>query len=357
MVHQSGSQPCYGARGTFHERGPLSFEEGKTVIEALINIVLFTMLAATAIAVIRQHSLFAIVMLFGIYSLLSASIFVVLDAVDVAFTEAAVGAGISTMLMLGTLVITGHHEKNPSHGPILPLIVVSLTGAVLLWGTLDMPTFGAADNAVHQHVAPRYIEESPKEIGIPNMVTSVLASYRGFDTMGEVIVVFAALVGVLSLIGIREQKSPRPVYSTDDKPPRPVLQVMAKLLIPYILLFALYVQFHGEYGPGGGFQAGVIFASAIILYVLTFGLDDAYELLAPRVLRPLAALGVLIYGGTGIVTMLMGGNFLNYSVLADDPVSGQHYGIIAIELGVGLTVATVMMLIFYAFISRGEKPA
>lgn len=315
------------------------------------------MLAATAIAVIRLHSLFAIVMLFGIYSLLSASIFVVLDAVDVAFTEAAVGAGISTMLMLGTLVITGHHEKNPQHGPILPLIVVALTGAVLVWGTLDMPPFGAADNPAQQHVAPRYIEESPKEIGIPNMVTSVLASYRGYDTMGEVIVVFAALVGVLALIGIREQKSPRPTYTTDDKPPRPVLQVMAKLLIPYILLFALYVQFHGEYGPGGGFQAGVIFASAIILYVLTFGLDDAYDLVAPRVLRPLAALGVLIYGGTGIVTMLMGGNFLNYNVLASDPVSGQHYGILFIEFGVGLTVATVMMLVFYAFISRGEKPA
>ncbi len=315
------------------------------------------MLAATAIAVIRQHSLFAIVMLFGIYSLLSASIFVVLDAVDVAFTEAAVGAGISTMLMLGTLVITGHHERTPKHGPVLPLVVVMLTGAVLVWGTLDMPPFGAADNPVHQHVAPRYIEDSPQEVGIPNMVTSVLASYRAYDTMGEVIVVFAALVGVLALIGIREQKSPRPVSTTDDKPPRPVLQVMAKLLIPYIMIFALYVQFHGEYGPGGGFQAGVIFASAIILYVLTFGLDDAYALVAPSVLRPLAALGVLLYGGTGVVTMLMGGTFLNYSVLADDPVQGQLYGIIAIEFGVGLTVATVMMLIFYAFISRGEKAA
>lgn len=315
------------------------------------------MLAATAIAVIRQRSLFAIVMLFGIYSLLSASIFIVLDAVDVAFTEAAVGAGVSTMLMLGTLVITGHHERTPKHGPILPLIVVSLTGAVLVWGTLDMPPFGAADNPAHTHVAARYIEASPQEIGIPNMVTSVLASYRAYDTFGEVVVVFAALIGVLALIGIREKDLPRPNYPTDDKPPRPVLQVMAKLLIPYIILFALYVQFHGEYGPGGGFQAGVIFASAIILYVLTFGLADAYNLLAPRVLRPLAALGVLLYGGTGVVTMLMGGTYLNYSVLSSDPVSGQLYGILAIEFGVGLTVATVMMLIFYAFISRGEQQA
>lgn len=312
------------------------------------------MLAATALAVVRLHSLFAIAMLFGIFSLLSACIFVVLDAVDVAFTEAAVGAGISTMLILGTLVITGHHERNPKHGPWLPLIVVIVTGAVLIWGTLDMPIFGAADNPVHEHVAPRYIQDSPQEIGIPNMVTSVLASYRGYDTMGEVIVVFAALVGVLSLIGVTE-KSPQRQYASGDKPPRPVLQVMSKVLIPYIFLFGLYVQFHGDFGPGGGFQAGVIFASAVILYTLTFSLDDAYNLISPRVLRPLAALGVLIYGGTGVVTMLLGGNFLNYSVLAHDPVHGQHYGILIIEFGVGLTVATVMMLMFYAFISRGEK--
>lgn len=325
------------------------------MIESLINIILFTMLAATSLAVVRLHNLFAITMLFGVYSLLSAVIFVELDAVDVAFTEAAVGAGISTMLILSTLVITGHHEKNPKHGPWLPLVVVILTGAVLAWGTLDMPLFGSLDNPIHQHVAPRYIQDSPEEIGIPNMVTSVLASYRGYDTMGEVVVVFAALIGVLALIGINEKKCAKRQYSSDERPPRPVLQVMSKLLIPYIMLFALYVQFHGDFGPGGGFQAGVIFAAAIILYTLTFSLDDAFELVSPRVLRPLAAIGVLIYGGTGIVTMLLGGTFLNYSVLAGDPKSGQHYGILAIEFGVGLTVATVMMLIFYAFVSRGEK--
>ncbi len=327
------------------------------MIITLINIILLTMLCATAIAVVRMHNLFAVVMLFGMYSLLSACIFVVLDAVDVAFTEAAVGAGISTMLILAALVITGHHEHKPSHNPVLPLVVVALTGAALVWGTLDMPHFGLADNPIQQHVVPRYIEDSPQEIGIPNMVTSVLASYRGYDTMGEVIVVFAALVGVLALLGIRRNQShftaPRPQY--DDMPPRPVLQVMSKLLIPYILLFALYVQFHGDFGPGGGFQAGVIFASAVILYTLTFSLDDAMQLIPPEAVRPLAALGVLIYGGTGVVTLLMGGNFLDYNVLAHDPVHGQHYGILVIEFGVGLTVAAVMLLIFYAFVSRGEQ--
>jgi len=292
-------------------------------------------------------------MLSGIYSLLSANIFVVLDAVDVAFTEAAVGAGISTVLMLATLGITGHEMKQRSKkNRILPLLVVTITGAILIYGTLDMPAFSDATAPIHQHVAPRYIIDSPIEIGIPNMVTSVLASYRGYDTMGEVLVVFAALVGVLSLIGIREAKVP-PNYA--EIPARPILQVMAKFMIPFIILFALYVQFHGDFGPGGGFQAGVIFSVAIILYTLTFSQYDGMRLAPPKVLKVLAAIGVLIYGGTGIWTLLAGGTFLNYSVLGETSVSGQHIGILIIEFGVGLTVATAMMLLFFAFVSRGEN--
>lgn len=313
------------------------------------------MLGIATVTIIMRRSLFAVVMLFGIYSLLSASLFVVLDAVDVAFTEAAVGAGISTMLMLATLVITGHKTKGATktHKPWLPLLVVTLTGAVLIWGTMDMPQFADPNAPVHQHVAPRYIQESPVEIDIPNMVTSVLASYRGYDTMGEVIVVFAALVGVLTLLGI---KSPRPAKPEDKQAPLPILQVITVIIVPFILLFALYVQFHGEYGPGGGFQAGVIFASAIVLYTMTFGLNDALRLTPPKVMQALAAGGVLLYGGTGIVTMLLGGNFLDYNALDQhDPVHGQHLGILFIEFGVGLTVASVMMLIFFAFVSRGER--
>ena len=117
-----------------------------------------------------------------------------------------------------------------------------------------------------------------------------------------------------------------------------ILRVVAKLLIPYILLFALYVQFHGDYGPGGGFQAGVIFAAAFILYALIFGLENARRVARPAMLEVLAALGVLLYAGVGIAAMLRGGNFLAYSVLAHDPAHGQHLGILLVELGVGLTV-------------------
>ena len=128
-----------------------------------------------------------------------------------------------------------------------------------------------------------------------------------------------------------------------------VLQVVGKFLIPYILLFALYVQFHGDFGPGGGFQAGVIFASAFIAHSLVFGVERTLRIAPPEVLRVLAAAGVLLYAGTGVAALLLGGNFLDYGVLAASPVAGQHLGILLVELGVGLAVAAVMMLIYFAF--------
>jgi len=335
----------------------------------LIDLVLLGMLAATALRVIFLRDLFAVVMLFGIYSFLSAAIFVSLDAVDVAFTEASVGAGISTVLMLGTLALTERKEKVTQHKSWLPLLVVITTGGALIYGTLDMPPFANPDNPVHHHVAPRYIEQSPQEVGLPNMVTSVLASYRGFDTLGETVVVFSAAVGVLSLLGIRRRREPASGLASEsdntgqadlsESDPglraHEVLRVIAKLIIPLILLFALYVQFHGDFGPGGGFQAGVIAAAAFILYALVFGIGSGFQVVSPNVLRWLTPFGVLLYAGVGVLCMLMGGQFLDYNVLASDPVHGQHYGIIAIELGVGITVFAVMLNIFYAFTSQTER--
>ncbi len=137
-----------------------------------------------------------------------------------------------------------------------------------------------------------------------------------------------------------------------------VLQIVAKLLIPYILLFALYVQFHGDYGPGGGFQAGVIFAVGFILHGLIFGVLRTRKVVTPGAVRNLMAVGVLLYAGTGVLSMFMGGHYLDYGVLADDPLRGQHWGIFAVELGVGITVAAVMISLFYSFASpRGEVAA
>jgi multicomponent Na+:H+ antiporter subunit B len=179
------------------------------LIDLFINVTLLAFLAITAVAILRMTNLFAIIMLFGIFSLLTAALFVVMDAVDVAFTEAAVGAGISTVLMIATLALTkDQNEKlSQSHRPWLPLAVVIVTGAVLVYGTLDIPAFGDPDAPAQTHVAPYYLERSIPETGVPNVVTSVLASYRGFDTLGEVVVVFTAGIAVLLLIGGRRSKS------------------------------------------------------------------------------------------------------------------------------------------------------
>jgi len=311
-------------------------------------------LVLIALAAIKLRDLFAVVMLFGIYSFMTAALFMDLDAVDVAFTEAAVGAGVTTVLMLSSLRLTGRWEKRPKHGPLLPLIVVGITGAALIYGTLDAPLLGDPEAPVHQHVAPRYIEQGPVEVGMPNMVTAVLASYRGYDTFGETVVIFTAGLAVLLLLGIQDNPENRPGRTAigDQR----VLRVVVKLLIPLILVYALYVQFHGDYGAGGGFQAGVIFATGFVLYDLVFGEGDARLVVPPRWLHRLAALGVLLYGGVGIVSLLGGHAFLDYSVLAHDPVHGQHLGVLLVELGVGITVFAVILAIFFAFSGRRRSP-
>jgi multicomponent Na+:H+ antiporter subunit B len=128
-----------------------------------------------------------------------------------------------------------------------------------------------------------------------------------------------------------------------------VLRVVAKLLMPFILLYALYVQFHGDFGPGGGFQAGVIFAAGFILYALIFGLKNAASVLPVGILRFGIALGVLLYAGVGVFNLLIGGKYLDYSGMAHDPVHGQHLGIFLVELGVGITVTSVMVMVFFTF--------
>jgi len=133
-----------------------------------------------------------------------------------------------------------------------------------------------------------------------------------------------------------------------------VLRVVGKLLIPFMLAFALYVQFHGDYGPGGGFQAGVIAAAVIVFYALIFGLPAAQRLVPDTWVETMVGAGVLVYAGTGVVGMLLGGNFLDYFVLAADPVHGQHRGIFWVELGVAITVSAVILKIFYLFASRGR---
>lgn len=168
----------------------------------ILDLVTLLFMGVTALAIARIRNLFAVVMLSGIYSLLGATLYVILDAVDVAFTEAAVGAGASTVLMIGTLALTSDRENaTPNVKAIKGFLVCSLVGAALVYASFDMPQYGDPDAPIHNHVVPRYLGQSFEEIGLPNVVTSVLASYRGYDTMGEAFVIFTAAAGVIAIIG------------------------------------------------------------------------------------------------------------------------------------------------------------
>ena len=172
------------------------------IVEHLILVSLLALMTVTAGAIALTRSLFAAAMLFGIFGLLSAAVFVVLDAVDVAFTEAAVGAGISTILMLATLARTNARQRA---GPRLrpgPLALAAGLVLLLAWASSDRPRFAAPEAPANLHVAPRYLQEGPRETGVPNVVTAVLASYRGYDTLGEVTVIFTAGIGVFALLGL-----------------------------------------------------------------------------------------------------------------------------------------------------------
>ena len=169
---------------------------------------LLTMMAVLTVAIVVQRNLFAVVVFSSMYSFLMATALVALDAVDVAMTEASVGAGMSTVLLLGALYLTRGDEVKPLRRPLLPLLVATVIGAALAYGTLGLQAFSDPLAAIHTHVVPRYLTEALRETGVPNVVTAVLASYRGYDTLGETVVVFTAGAGVIALLRRRRRGEP-----------------------------------------------------------------------------------------------------------------------------------------------------
>ena len=319
----------------------------------LFALFLLSLLVITAVAIVRTENLFVSVMLTSIFSLLMAANFFILDAADVALTEAAVGAGVTTVIFLSALALTAEREKYARSGGRLAFVVVAVLAALIIYATFDKPRLGDPNAPVHQHLAPWYLEKTPEYMDFPNVVTAVLGSFRGYDTLGEVFVVFAACIGVLFILGVR------PADSEVARAPASaglrhhlIPQVVGRLIIPFIVLFGLYVQFHGEYGPGGGFQAGALIATGVILYALLEGEEAALKAVPRPALMALVIGGASLYGGVGILCILLGGNFLDYSVLSPDPVAGQQIGILLIEAGVGMAVCGALLTIFHAFAAR-----
>ncbi|MEO6743320.1 MAG: DUF4040 domain-containing protein [Caldimonas sp.] len=167
--------------------------------------VLLVLMVVAVVTLVRSRNLFAVIVLSGIYSFLMATVLVALDAVDVAMTEASVGAGLSTVLLLAALFLCKSEETEPRRGPWVPLFVSAAVGGMLVYGTLGLPELSDAAAPIHSHVAPRYLSSALHETGVPNVVTAVLASYRGYDTLGETTVVFTAGAGVVALLRRRRE--------------------------------------------------------------------------------------------------------------------------------------------------------
>jgi multicomponent Na+:H+ antiporter subunit B len=319
----------------------------------IFGLFLLTLLVITAIAIVRTEDLFVAVMLTSIFSLLMAANFFILDAADVALTEAAVGAGVTTVIFLCALALTDDKEKPRHKSRWVTFSTLGLLALLIIYATFDKPRLGDPDAPVHQHIAPWYIEKTTEYIDIPNVVTAILSSFRGYDTLGEVFVVFAACIGVLFILGVSPPRKSRQVTEKNSGLRHHLIpQVVGRLLIPFIVLFGLYVQFHGEYSPGGGFQAGAIIATGVILYALLEGESEALRAIPRGVLLGMVVGGALLYGGVGVACMFMGGAFLDYSVLAADPIFGQQLGILIIEAGVGMAVCGALLTIFHAFAAR-----
>ncbi|WP_232059198.1 DUF4040 domain-containing protein [Kineobactrum salinum] len=276
----------------------------------LIGVFLLSLLVITAVAIVRASDLFSAVMLSGIFSLLMALNFFLLDAADVALTEAAVGAGVATVLLLAALRLTPANEASARGASILAVTVVVVTALLMIYASFGQPSLGDPLAPAQQHVAPWYIEKTPELIDIPNIVTAVLASYRGFDTLGEVFVVLTAGVGVMFLLGGGRGKPFSHLDSDGEQglSEHLIPKVVARILVPFILLFALFIQFHGEYSPGGGFQAGALFVAGMILFALVRGERLALAVIPPQVLLWMSAGGALLYGAVGLAGIVMGGS-------------------------------------------------
>lgn len=270
---------------------------------------------------------------------------------------------------------------------ILGIVAVLLSFVLLVYGTADFSSWGDPASPASTHVSNYYIEQAMPDTSVPNIVTAVLADYRGFDTMFETAVIFSAGIACFFLlrklrydapeaavfrhiqtgITLRVEKGGRlPKESNEFEridtqwvPYDLVIQVTSRILVPFIQLFALYVVAHGHHSPGGGFQGGVIFGAAVILFAVSNTLRKTIHRYTEKRCAVLCAIGVLIYAGTGAYCLLAGRNFLDYSALGGllgvDPVTARSHGILMVEMGVGLAVTMVMIWIYYNLSSAGKQ--
>jgi multicomponent Na+:H+ antiporter subunit B len=269
----------------------------------------------------------------------------------------------------------------------LGTVIVLLCGGVLIYASGDFPPWGDPTSPASTHVSNHYIEKTIEETSVPNIVTAVLADYRGYDTMFETIVIFTAVIACFLLlrtvkrkdteeirmyrhtltgVTLRIEKGGRFPRESDDferidlqwVPHDLIIKTTCRLIIPFIQLFALYVIAHGHHSPGGGFQGGVILGASVIVYAISHNLRSSLRRFSERIAVLLCTLGVFLYAATGGLCQLLGDNFLDYGALAAilgvDPVTARSHGILMVEIGVGMAVMAAMISLYYNLSSAGE---
>jgi len=331
-----------------------------------LDFCILTLIVICAFATIMVKDLLSAAIIFGAYSFLMCLLWTEMGAVDVAFTEASVGAGVSTVLFFAAVYQTSRVVKPRRSGrwlaKAIALMATLLIGLVLLIAEADFPGFGDALTPASLHVSPYYITQTLHDTNVPNMVTSVLADYRGFDTMFETAVIFTAGLAVIAILR-RLQKDmpfvPPEPYIISEGYPDTIIRFIARQLVPFIQLFALYVVAHGHHSPGGGFQGGVILGASFILLAISYDFKLVLGIMNERWNVLLGNVGVLIYAGIGFLCLLLGANFLDYSMLskvlpATDKIMARSHGMLGIEIGVAIAVMAIVISIYLNIVSRGK---
>lgn len=243
---------------------------------------------------------------------------------------------------------------------ILALIAVALTGWLLMSAVSDFPDWGDPHSPANSYrLSQGYITETFPETSVPNMVTAVLADYRGYDTMFETVVIFTAGIAIIAILRRYGPKNKvMPEQKLYKKEPDLIVETTCRLMIPIIQLFALYVVAHGHHSPGGGFQGGVIFGASFILLALARDLQAAQKWVPENRILNLAGIGIFIYAGFGFLCLLLGSNFLDYSILHKvmgvTPIEARSHSMLGVEIGVAFTVAAIMFSIYSNLASKGE---
>lgn len=302
------------------------------ILESLLNYVVILVSSITISALILSNNIMKIILLNSVFSTLAVIMYLILDAPDVAITEGCVGV-LSSIFSIFTLnkIYKNDFKIADKFNPTLFMIIMTIT-LLLLFTTQGLPEFGQTkpDNY--------YLNNSYNEIGITSIVTSILASYRGYDTMLETLVI---MLGSLAVLLIKPQIK---LFSI------PIKDLIAEKFVSFIfallLLFAFYLQFHGEISPGGGFQAGTIIAASFILYGIVFGNHNLIKFVSLPKLIVLSVAGIGIYLITGLISILRGKSLLNYNILSNNSLIGQSIGINAVEIGIGISVAASMLIIY-----------